>query len=190
MAWKKSSPELVAKFVAALPADPRAERRKMFGYPCCFVNDNMFAGLHEERMVLRLDPVARAELLAEPGASVFEPMPGRPMKEYVVVPPAVLASAPLLERWTMRSFSWASSLPPKKRAKKSRARRAVARLAAVAAAALVAVAPATAEAVPRKHPAPRGARAPTVTATKPKPAKRRAPKAHARRPAPRKRARR
>ncbi len=33
MAWKKSPPELIELLEEILPKDPRAERRKMFGYP-------------------------------------------------------------------------------------------------------------------------------------------------------------
>ena len=37
-------------------------------------------------VAVRLSPQDRATLLEEKGASVFEPMPGRAMKEYVVLP--------------------------------------------------------------------------------------------------------
>ena len=92
MAWKKSSTALVEAFHPALPGDGRVERRQMFGYPCAFVNRNMFTGLHEENLVVRLDADARAELLRVKGARAFEPMPGRVMREYVAVPPASLDS--------------------------------------------------------------------------------------------------
>ncbi len=45
--WKKSSPALIAYFDKALPDDPRVERRQMFGYPCAFVNGQLFTGLHQ-----------------------------------------------------------------------------------------------------------------------------------------------
>jgi TfoX/Sxy family transcriptional regulator of competence genes len=53
MAWKKSPPELVQRF-EKVAASLGTERRKMFGYPASFVHGNMFAGLHEDRFVLRL----------------------------------------------------------------------------------------------------------------------------------------
>lgn len=49
--WKKSSPELVARFETALPRDPRITPRKMFGYPASFLSEGFFAGLFEERVV-------------------------------------------------------------------------------------------------------------------------------------------
>ncbi len=91
MEWQKSPETLVQTFTAALPDDPRIERRKVFGYPCAFVGGNMFAGLHAASIMVRLPGDAREKLLAEPGASIFEHMPGRPMREYVVVPPQLVA---------------------------------------------------------------------------------------------------
>ncbi|HZS40008.1 MAG TPA: TfoX/Sxy family protein [Polyangia bacterium] len=110
MAWKKASEELKALFDRALPGHAELERRQMFGYPAAFVNGNMMAGLHEERMVLRLSDEDRAAL---PGAKPFEPMKGRPMREYVVVPPALLAELPALRGWTEKAFRYAASLAPK-----------------------------------------------------------------------------
>jgi len=99
MAWKKPSAALVSKFEALCPGGTNVDKRLMFGFPAAFVNGNMFAGLHEEKLVLRLADAARHELLKLPGANVFEPMPGRPMREYVAVPDAVLRSPTLLDSW-------------------------------------------------------------------------------------------
>jgi TfoX/Sxy family transcriptional regulator of competence genes len=112
MAWKKSSPALVATFDRALPADPRVDRRQMFGYPCAFTGGNMFTGLHEERMVLRLPDAPRARLLREPGATSFAVL-GRVMREYVVLPRTVLRSPARAKRWTRTAFEYALTLPPK-----------------------------------------------------------------------------
>lgn len=114
VAWKKPSEGLVARFHAALPRDRRSESRKMFGFPAAFVNGNMFTGLHEERMILRLSETDRASLAAK-GAKAFEPMAGRPMKEYLVVPGSVLEDSASLVDWTARAFSYASGLPPKEK---------------------------------------------------------------------------
>lgn len=119
MAWRKSPSELVEAFQRALPDDPRAERRTMFGYPCSFVNGNMYTGLHQESMVVRLPPEAREELLKVPGAAPFIPMPGRPMKEYVAVPPAMLQKPKDLKAWVARAFEYAASLPAKEPKKKA-----------------------------------------------------------------------
>jgi len=85
----------------------------MFGFPAAFINGNMFMGLHQEDMVLRLPDDARTELLRTTGARIFEPMPGRPMREYVVVPPALLKDRTKLSAWARRALEYSSSLPPK-----------------------------------------------------------------------------
>jgi TfoX/Sxy family transcriptional regulator of competence genes len=113
MKWTKSPEALVASFDAVLPRDSRIERRSMFGYPCAFVNGNMFTGLHQDSLIVRLDAADRAKLLALPGARVFEPMPGRPMQAYVVVPPAIVAERGALAGWIKRSLEHAASLPAK-----------------------------------------------------------------------------
>jgi len=46
------------------------------------------------------------------GGGVFEPLPDRPMKEYVVVPPALVGTAEI-EDWVRRSFAYAGQLPPR-----------------------------------------------------------------------------
>ncbi len=115
MAWKKSPPELIAAFDKAAPRDPRAVRRPMFGYPALFVNGHMFAGTYQEKVVLRLPDAQRAELLKLKDAAAFEPMPGRPMKEYAVVPRQVVARPATLASWVERAFRHALTLPPKKR---------------------------------------------------------------------------
>src|ERR671934_2301103 len=86
MEWRKASESLKSAFEEALPDDPRVERKQMFGYPCAFVNGNMFAGVHQEALFLRLGEQERATLLDQPGSGPFEPMPGRAMREYVVAP--------------------------------------------------------------------------------------------------------
>ncbi len=116
MAWKKSPPELIAAFERAVPKDPRAKQKAMFGYPAGFVNGNMFAGTYQDKLVVRLPAAQRAELLKLKGTKVFEPMPGRPMREYVVVPPQIVARPATLASWVERAFRYVSDLPPKKTA--------------------------------------------------------------------------
>jgi TfoX/Sxy family transcriptional regulator of competence genes len=115
--WKKSPLELVERFGRVLPSDDRVERRSMFGYPCAFANGNMFCGLHEDRLVARLPEAARAALLEDSDARIFEPMPGRRMREYVVVPRPL--TNPDLPKILTAALRYAANLPPKAgRAKK------------------------------------------------------------------------
>lgn len=108
--WKKTPPELIAAFDRAKPRDPRVQRKLMFGYPALFVNRNMFAGTYQERVVVRLPEAERAKLRW----SAFEPMPGRPMKEYLVVPASIVAKTTELSSWLERALTYAAELPPKR----------------------------------------------------------------------------
>ena len=115
LAWKKSPPELIARFDAVLPSDGRVERRTMFGFPCAFANGHMFTGLHEDRLFVRLSQSERSALLMHAEARPFEPMPGRPMAEYVVVPGSL--SNRDLAGWLDVALCYVTSLPPKQRRK-------------------------------------------------------------------------
>jgi TfoX/Sxy family transcriptional regulator of competence genes len=111
--FRKSPPELVARFseLALLAGD--ADRKQMFGYPSCVLRGNMFMSLHEDALILRLSETDRTELAEHHGGTVFEPMPGRPMREYMVVP-AELVYTDAAEEWVRRSRSYAEQLPAKK----------------------------------------------------------------------------
>lgn len=67
-----------------------------------------------ERFGALLDKVPRAELLRLEGASVFAPMPGRPMAEYVAVPPSLRDDPVEVRPWIERALRYASTLPAKK----------------------------------------------------------------------------
>ncbi len=77
--------ELIESFTKAITPLPGVEPRKMFGYPCAFVNGNLFAGLFQESMMMRLSPDDLAKFMKLKDAQHSERMPGRAMREYVVV---------------------------------------------------------------------------------------------------------
>lgn len=89
------------------------EIRKMFGYPCSFIGRQMFVSLHQENMILRLSESDGQKFLKLDGAAPFEPMPGRVMREYVVVPESILSPEEELEAWLKKTFAYAECLPPK-----------------------------------------------------------------------------
>ncbi len=80
-------------FRSLLPDEPRVTLRPMLGSISAFVNGNMFAGLFGNDLFVRLSEESREELLEKEGASVLEPMKGRPMKEYVVIPESLAKTA-------------------------------------------------------------------------------------------------
>jgi len=119
--WGPAPERWVSAFAAA--SKGLGEPRKMFGYPAAFVSGNMFAGLHEAGLVMRLPQKQRGEFLALDGARQFEPMPGRVMREYVVAPDALADEPGTVRSWLTKAFRYASSLPAKPARKGSAARK-------------------------------------------------------------------
>ena len=108
-----SPPELVARFGAAATRHPGAQPRKMFGYPALFVGGNLATGLFADRWMVRLADADLAALLALPGAAPFAPMPGRTMRGYATLPPAVVADDEQLDTWVARAIAFTGTLPRK-----------------------------------------------------------------------------
>lgn len=100
-------------FRLLLPDDPRVTVRNMFGSLAAFAGDQMFMGLFGGDLFVRLDEEGRQEVLAG-GGGPLEPMPGRPMREYVTLPDW-RAQPETVEPWARRALAYAASLPPKKR---------------------------------------------------------------------------
>ena len=113
MDWEKPSPELIRILEEASEPFAVIERRKMFGCPAYYVGGNMTAGVYGTQIFLRLPPEAREELRTSLDAKPFEPMPGRPMKEYVQLPEAIWRDEAALDEWLRRSVEFASSMPAK-----------------------------------------------------------------------------
>jgi TfoX/Sxy family transcriptional regulator of competence genes len=110
--FKKVPPALAAAFDAALPASPLVQRRQMFGCPCAFVNGNMFAGLHEERLIVRLPDQAPQRPFV---------VMGRTMKEYAAFEAALELGEAEMARWIDAAFQRAALLAPKAAKAKKRA---------------------------------------------------------------------
>jgi hypothetical protein len=111
---KKSPPELVERFAAVMSRYPVAQQRQMFGYPAAFVGGNMATSLFQDRWVVRLGDAEREQLMKIDGSGPFEPMPGRPMKGFAVVPPSMVGDDKKLNPWIERALAFAGTLPRKK----------------------------------------------------------------------------
>jgi len=66
---------------------------RMFGMPCMKLGRKAFCGLADEAMVFNLRGDALETALALPEARRFDPMGGRPMREWVEVSVAQAGSA-------------------------------------------------------------------------------------------------
>jgi hypothetical protein len=112
-----------AWFDQLLPDEPGVTRQPMLGNVAGFVDGQMFLALLGDRIAVRLGPVGREELLAIDGTAPFEPMPGRPLREYVVLPEAWRSRPCEAEAWVRRSMEFAAALPPKVEPTRKRSRR-------------------------------------------------------------------
>ena len=122
MDWEKPSVELSSILSQAADSFALVERRKMFGGLTLFLNGHMFGAVHGSKIVVRLSEEERTDAQANLGALPFEPMPGRLMKEYVVVPESVWSDPETLEEWLSRAIEFVGALPPKE-AKPKKARK-------------------------------------------------------------------
>jgi hypothetical protein len=74
----------------------------------------MATGLFADNWWVRLEPARLAAVLASGEATIFEVMPGRAMKGYVVMPPSVVGDDAQLESWLREAFDYTATLPPKR----------------------------------------------------------------------------
>lgn len=115
--WRKPDAglvELLDATVAGLEFDAPVDYRPMFGCPAYFTGGNMFAGVWQDSVMLRL-PEDQRELAHTAGATPFEPMPGRSMKEYVALPASMVEDPAKAADWVGRAAAYAASLPPKQK---------------------------------------------------------------------------
>ena len=87
---------------AELTATSSAISGKMFGMPCLKNNGKAFAGYFNTAMIFKLSAPEHGEALALSDARLFDPMGGRPMKEWVEVPVTYATHWPELARAALR----------------------------------------------------------------------------------------
>lgn len=111
--WEKCSPEMTKVLEDALLRFT-CDRKPMFGSPVFWINRNMFAGVFEDSIFIRLSEKDRTDIAAKhPGAHPFEPLKGRVMREYMVVPGSLISDKETFGLWLEKAHSYAASLPPK-----------------------------------------------------------------------------
>lgn len=108
----KPSEQAKAAFHNLVPPDPAVTTRPMFGNLSAFVNGNMFCGLFGEDLFVRVSEEDQAKIRKQ-GGKAFEPMPGRAMTGYVVVPSGWQKKSDASRAWIVTALSWSKALPPK-----------------------------------------------------------------------------
>ena len=108
----RPSPDAIERFTRAVGDDPRTSLRPMFGNLSAFANGYLFTGLFGDDIFVRADPATQATILAA-GGRPFAPMPGRPMRDYVVLPMAWTGDQTELRTRIGASLAFTMTLPAK-----------------------------------------------------------------------------
>lgn len=101
-------PDLVARFEDLVDLVGDADPKLVFGCPSCLAGGNMFFGVHATGLFVKLPPALGEDLLAS-GGTPFEPMPGRAMGGFYVLPDGDVSD------WVRQSYDHAKTLPAKKK---------------------------------------------------------------------------
>jgi len=113
MQMPKSPPALIERFDTVASDFPEATRRLTFGFPCLYVGGNMVTGLYGGSWHVRVDKDDTDELLQLPGARPFEPMPGRPMTGFTLLPETIINDDAAVREWVGRAIAHVSTMPVK-----------------------------------------------------------------------------
>jgi TfoX/Sxy family transcriptional regulator of competence genes len=116
MTMPKPSEQAKTAFQKLVPPDPAVATRPMFGNLAAFVNGNMFCGLFGEDLFVRVSDADQAKVRKQ-GGRAFEPMPGRAMTGYVVVPSGWQRKPGPAQAWIEVALTWSRALPAKDKAK-------------------------------------------------------------------------
>lgn len=121
MKWKLA-PEALKTLLQQALESVDCEKKVMFGYPAYFINQNMFMGLFEDKIFIRLSEKQQEDFKSK-GLPFkhLEPMAGRPMKEYFVLPKSFYSDDKAFKSVIEKSSQYTRSLPRKvKKGKKSK----------------------------------------------------------------------
>jgi hypothetical protein len=104
--------ELAIQIRAILSDRPNLVAKKMFGGIGFMLNGNMACGVSGDALMARVALADYEAALSRPHVRVF-PSSERPMRGWVLVDPAGLATDDDLEYWVRQGVAVAESLPPK-----------------------------------------------------------------------------
>jgi TfoX/Sxy family transcriptional regulator of competence genes len=112
--WAKKDEALIERVDGLLATAP-VRRKNMFGTAAWFLdsNDNIFAGAWGTSVMLRVDEERTKNLIETGMARPFDPMGGRPMREYVLLEGEQVAEDEDLLNWLEQASEFVVTLPPK-----------------------------------------------------------------------------
>ena len=117
------SPAQVDRVRKALAGRPGLNEKEMFGGVAFLLHGNMCVGLRDEDLIVRVEPSETDALLREPGAKPFTLAGRGGMAGWLLVAPEGYQKDASLRTWVARGVAYASSLPAKKGAGKSKGKK-------------------------------------------------------------------
>jgi TfoX/Sxy family transcriptional regulator of competence genes len=114
--FPKTDQGLVERIDGLMASRP-VRKKKMFGTASWFLesNDQMFAGVWGDGIMVRIGESEVGRIVKAGEASLFDPMGGRPMKEYVLLEAEAIVEDDGLLSWLERGAKFTTTLAPKKR---------------------------------------------------------------------------
>ena len=91
---------------------PTTSSKKMFGGVCHLLNGNMFCGVLEDSLILRLGEDKAKEALKCSQVRPFD-VTGKPMKGWIMIDQAAISTEEELQNWLNLAREFAQTLPPK-----------------------------------------------------------------------------
>ena len=110
MGFKKPNEELEV-LLDDITGELPTEKKMMFGCPAYFAGGKMFAGVFEDGIFLRFNEQDRIMLLEnDDELSHFDPLGGKPMREYLSFPEPYITDIAALEDLVHKAWSYAMSI--------------------------------------------------------------------------------
>ncbi len=103
MAYNEKLADRIREIIAL--THKNVEEKRMFAGLCFMVNDKMCVGVHEDRIMVRLDPAVLDEVIEKEGC---EPMnfTGKVMRGFVFVNERVLKTKKQLDYWVQLGLAY------------------------------------------------------------------------------------
>ncbi|WP_276502459.1 TfoX/Sxy family protein [Terrimonas pollutisoli] len=96
MAYNEKLADRIREIIAV--THKQVVEKKMFSGLCFMVNDKMCIGVHEDKIMVRLDPAVYDKVIEKEGCSPMD-FTGKPMKGFVFVEERVLSTKKQLDYW-------------------------------------------------------------------------------------------
>jgi hypothetical protein len=103
---------LAQRIRVALAGEPALSEKRRFGGIAFLCRGRMVVGVSGDSLMARVGPSAYEDSLSRPHAREMD-FTGKPMKGYVFVDAAGLATEPALRFWLDRSLAFVATLPGK-----------------------------------------------------------------------------